>query len=69
MELVMKLDGHSDRVWCVSFHNAGNLIASCSSDKTLKIWDPNNGQLKTTLSGGHQRSIRQVSWSPNSAKL
>ena len=39
MELINTLQGHKDRVWCVDFYKSGNLLASCSSDKTIIIWD------------------------------
>ena len=33
------ITGHDDRVWCLSFEpNRNELLATCSSDKTVKIW-------------------------------
>ena len=40
MELVGTLEGHEDRVWHVSWDPQGTYLASCSGDKTVKIWRP-----------------------------
>jgi len=59
-----RLEGHSDIVWDVSFSPNGELIASASRDRTVKLWRP-DGTLVTTLQG-HQDSITRVSFSPDS---
>ncbi len=41
---LFKLDGHSGPVTGVSFSNNGQLLVSCGSDKTLRFWNPTNGQ-------------------------
>lgn len=66
--------GHQQRVWDVAVHPRLNLLASCSADKTAKIWalprenqDPDQTQslsLVSTLEDTHQKSIRSVSWKP-----
>ena len=36
------LVGHKDRAWCVAFEpNRNDILATCSSDKTVKIWKRN----------------------------
>ena len=55
--------GHRDIVNSVSFSPDGKLIASASSDTTIKIWQP-NGRLITTLKG-HQDSVIDVAFSPS----
>ena len=37
--------GHRDQVFCLAFTADGKLLASGSSDRTLKLWDPATGQL------------------------
>lgn len=43
------LKGHQQSIYslCISYN--GLLIASGSSDKTLRLWDSTNGNLKSTL--------------------
>ena len=38
LEAVCSLEGHSDRVWQVSWNPSGTLLASCSGDKSTRIW-------------------------------
>jgi striatin 1/3/4 len=35
------LAGHSDAVWGLSMHNSKMQLLSCSSDGTVKLWNPN----------------------------
>ena len=39
IELIGQIDGHTDRVWQIAFEpNSGELLASCSSDKTVCVY-------------------------------
>jgi striatin 1/3/4 len=45
-------EGHTDAVWCVKSHplrEQYHLLASASSDGTIKLWDTKNYGLKSTL--------------------
>jgi WD40 repeat protein len=44
-------EDHSDLVLSVAFSPNGQLLASSSSDQTLKLWDPITGKLRNTLEG------------------
>ena len=67
------MDCHEDKVWTLAWHESGKLLATASTDKTIKIWGASNSndddannvfELKTTLSGAHTRTIRSLAWKP-----
>lgn len=66
MELVDALVGHTGRVWNVSWHPNGTMLSSCGEDKDIRLWGREGPRwaLRTMLTDGHQRTIREVSWSP-----
>lgn len=37
---MQRLEGHTDRVYAVNFHPTEPILASCSSDSTIKVWGP-----------------------------
>ena len=39
------LEGYSDSVWSVAFSLNSRLLASSSSDNTVRLWDPVTGVL------------------------
>jgi len=51
-KLIKELEGHTDRVWPVSFSSDGQKLASAGEDKTIKIWDVVKGQCVSTLPAG-----------------
>lgn len=68
--LVKTLRGHMDDVSCVSWSPNGKMIASGSSDNTIKIWNASSGDLLKTLTiPNHEKYVWSVSWSPDSKNL
>ena len=57
------LKGHTHVVRSVAFSPDGKQILSGSYDRTLRIWDAKNGEVRATLTG-HADLIMAVAWSP-----
>ena len=55
-------------VWCVSWHNCGDFLASCSMDNTAKVWDLNSLRCRYTLRG-HADSVNSIEFLPFSNTL
>ena len=55
------LSGHRAVVTYLAFHPAYNLLASCSEDASIKLWDPETGQFEKTLKG-HTGTINYLSF-------
>lgn len=64
--------GHENEVNSIRFNPSKTRLASCSDDKTVRIWevtryldDPQRGNVSATVLEGHTDSIASLSWCPN----
>lgn len=42
--LTETLTGHTDAIWSVAYHSSNSRLVSASSDSTVRLWEPGNGE-------------------------
>lgn len=69
-ELIKTLKGHEEfeSINSIVFSPDGNIIASASNDKTVRLWSPHTGLLLQTLTE-HTKSVNSVIFSPDGDTL
>ncbi|MEK6257985.1 MAG: hypothetical protein AABP62_05130 [Planctomycetota bacterium] len=60
--------GHTGNIGRIAWSTCGRFIASPSFDKTIRIWDANDGKCLAMLRG-HQAEVACVAWSPKGPLL
>jgi WD40 repeat protein len=66
-QFLRTLEGHTGIVWMLAFSPGGELLASASSDGTVRVWDWKRGTLMRTLSFPHE--MVSVGFSPDGSTL
>lgn len=65
---ITSFTGHTNWVRCARFSPDDKLIASCSDDKTVKIFNPSTGECLHTFKEENSSGVK-VAWHPNSSLL
>ena len=81
LHLLAELEGHSSRAWHLAWNPRMPILASCSGDKDVRLHaysfvSTTSAQgastckhpsfnLREVIPTGHQRTVRQVAWSPD----
>ncbi|KAH9926733.1 WD40-repeat-containing domain protein [Fomitopsis serialis] len=81
IQLVDQLEGHDDRAWHVAWNPKRPILASCSADKTVRMYhyhsksttEEGGSELvfahSTTIPTGHAKTVRAIAWSPSGKTL
>jgi hypothetical protein len=68
LQEIRRLNGHTDAVNDITLSPDERLIASSSTDKTVRVWDLSEGNIVAVLEG-HIDAVLAISFSPNSKFL
>ncbi len=65
---VLQIKGHRDVIYDAEFSPDGRLVATCSYDRMINLWNAADGALVRTLSG-HNGAIYSIAFSPDGKVL
>jgi WD40 repeat protein len=60
--------GHAKAIFKVLRHPSQPLLATCSADQTVRLWNPDNGAAVRTMSG-HTDWVYAITFSPDGSLL
>lgn len=63
-----RVGAHTQEVYCVAWSPDDSLLATCSADHVVKLWDPETGQCTCELSH-HSKEVEAVAWLPDGGSL
>jgi eukaryotic-like serine/threonine-protein kinase len=66
---IQTLDGHTATVTCVAFSSDGNLLATGSSDRTVKVWSCDTGKELFNTEAMSSGAVFGVAFSPDGKRV
>jgi WD40 repeat protein len=67
LKLLESIPAHNFAIYDLALHPEKNYLASCSRDKTIKIWNPETAtfllRIENPNQGGHSHSVNRLFWS------
>ncbi|MCG9126218.1 hypothetical protein JT359_01335 [Candidatus Poribacteria bacterium] len=68
IQLMFKVNGHSDYTWTLAFSPDGQTLATGGKDKVIHLWNVSDGNLRFTLTG-HESRVDSLAFSPDGKTL
>jgi len=68
-QLQTMYEGHTARIRSLSFDPAGEWMASCADDHTIRIWEVDTGRCVRKLLLGEDNQATQVAWCPAASQV
>jgi len=69
-KLIRSIPGHTGSVTGLAFHASGTVLASCSKDHTVRLWNPANGQpLTPKPMEGHTAWVQGLAFAAQGTRL
>lgn len=79
LPFILPFVGHEERAWHVAWNPTKPLLASCSADKSVRLYSYNTINSKestdlefqhiTTIDTGHSKTVRALAWAPSGKTL